>query len=200
MTRLLFATRNSHKTRELAQLLGSDFEIRDLRSLPNVPEIVESGSTFEENAAMKALALSRNFPGEIVIADDSGLEVQALGGAPGVFSARYAGTDATARANVEKLLSELARGNAGDRRARFVCVISVAKKGKLVFSATGVVDGLIATSARGENGFGYDPVFVPRGFAQTFAELSSSVKNEISHRADAVRKLNNFLKTVRPRL
>ncbi len=160
---LLLATSNPHKTREFAALIGSDFHLRDLTSVPIAPHIIESGSTFPENAAIKARTVLRLLPGEIVIADDSGLEVNALGGAPGVFSARYAGERADDERNVEKLLSELTRANSPDRGARFVCALVLAKDGKLIFSAEGIIKGAIVSEPRGRNGFGYDPVFVPEG-------------------------------------
>jgi XTP/dITP diphosphohydrolase len=199
MSRLLFATRNSHKMRELAQLLGSEFEVRDLRSLSGAPEIAESGCTFGENAAIKALAISHAFPDEFVVADDSGLEVDALGGAPGVLSARYAGDDASDKENIEKLLAELQSERALSR-ARFCCVIALANAGKLLTTVTGDVTGHIVMPPRGENGFGYDPVFVPDGFGQTFAELPPEVKNRISHRARAAQKLVAFFRTAHPPL
>jgi non-canonical purine NTP pyrophosphatase (RdgB/HAM1 family) len=192
---LLLATRNQHKTREFTQLLGRGFTVRDLTSKSDVPAIVESGATFEENAALKAVTISKNFPNEIVVADDSGLEVQALGGAPGIFSARYAGENASDRRNVEKLLRELQE--ARDRSARFYCVIALAKNSQLMTTVAGEVLGAIAESARGENGFGYDPIFVPNGFSETFAELTSQTKNEISHRARATAELVQYFSTAR---
>jgi len=197
MIQLLLATRNQHKTREFAQLLGANFTVRDLTLKSDVPAIAESGATFEENAALKAITISRIFPHEIVVADDSGLEVKALGGAPGIFSARYAGENASDRPNVEKLLRELQ--NARDRSARFNCVIALAKNGQLMTTVAGEVAGTITESARGENGFGYDPIFVPNGFSETFAELTSETKNKISHRAQAaaalVRHFNTALRS-----
>jgi XTP/dITP diphosphohydrolase len=190
---LLLATRNQHKTREFTQLLGGNFMVRDLTSKSNVPAIVESGATFEENAALKAITISKNFPNEIVVADDSGLEVEALGGAPGIFSARYAGEHANDRRNVEKLLRELQ--DARDRSARFYCVIALARSGQLMTTAVGVVAGTITESARGETGFGYDPIFVPNGFSETFAELPSETKNKISHRAQAAAALLRHFNT-----
>jgi XTP/dITP diphosphohydrolase len=200
MTELLLATRNAHKAREFAALLGSSFALRDLTSQTNVPEIVESGSSFEENAAIKALAVSRLFPGEIIVADDSGLEVDALGGAPGVRSARYAGNHASDQENIEKLLRELQSRTdhvSARRSARLSCVIAVAKDGELLATIAGDIAGNIAISARGTNGFGYDSAFVPQGFSQTFAELSPEIKNRISHRARAARKLTAFLRAAR---
>jgi XTP/dITP diphosphohydrolase len=193
MIQLLLATRNRHKTREFAQLLGGNFMVQDLTPESNVPEIVESGTTFEENATLKALAVSKIFPHEIVVADDSGLEVEALGGAPGIFSARYAGENANDRRNVEKLLRELQ--DARDRSARFYCVIALAKNGQLMTTVAGEVAGTITKSPRGENGFGYDPIFVPNEFSETFAELTSETKNKISHRAQAAAALVRHFNT-----
>ena len=193
MIQLLLATRNQHKTREFAQLLGASFTVRDLTLKSDIPAIAESGATFEENAALKAVTISRIFPHEIVVADDSGLEVKALGGAPGIFSASYAGENASDRPNVEKLLRELQ--NARDRSARFNCVIALAKNGQLMTTVAGEVAGTITESARGENGFGYDPIFVPNGFSETFAELTSETKNKISHRAQAAAALVRHFNT-----
>src|SRR5438552_6647424 len=193
MIQLLLATRNPHKTREFAQLLGRDFSVRDLTSERDVPEVVESGTSFEENAALKGVTISKVFPDEIVIADDSGLEVNALDGAPGLFSARYAGENADHRRNVEKLLRELEK--ARDRSARFRCIIALAKNGELVTTVAGEVGGTITNSPRGKNGFGYDPIFVPNGFSETFAELTSETKNKISHRAQAAVVLVKYFNT-----
>jgi len=193
MIQLLLATRNPNKTREFAQLLGGNFTVRDLTPESSVPEIVESGTTFEENATLKALAVSKIFPHEIVVADDSGLKVEALGGAPGIFSARYAGENANDRRNVEKLLRELQ--DAQDRSARFYCVIALAKNGQLMTTVAGEVAGTITKSPRGENGFGYDPIFVPNEFSETFAELTSETKNKISHRAQAAAALVRHFNT-----
>jgi XTP/dITP diphosphohydrolase len=190
---LLLATRNQHKTWEFAQLLGGNFTVRDLTSTSDVRPIVESGVSFEENAALKAVTISTIFPNQIVVADDSGLEVEALGGAPGIFSARYAGDKASDRRNVEKLLRELK--NARDRSARFNCVIALARNGQLMTTVAGEVTGTITESARGENGFGYDPIFVPNGFGETFAELTWETKNKISHRAQAAAALLRHLNT-----
>jgi XTP/dITP diphosphohydrolase len=192
---LLLATRNQHKTREFAQLLGPNFTLRDLTSEHALPEILETGRTFEENAVIKAIAISKIFPDQIVLADDSGLEVKSLAGAPGIFSARYAGEKAIDRHNVEKLLRELQ--SATERSARFRCVIALAKNGKLMTTVVGDVAGAITKSPRGENGFGYDPIFIPEGFKATFAELPSDAKNAISHRAKAVAELVRYFNTAR---
>jgi XTP/dITP diphosphohydrolase len=192
---LLLATRNLNKTREFSQLLGRNFILRDLTSVPSTRAVVESGKTFEENATLKAVAVSKIFPHATVIADDSGLEVDALYGAPGIFSARYDGENASDRRNVKKLLRELQ--GATERSARFRCVIALAKSGKLVTTVTGELTGTITKSARGENGFGYDPVFMPEGFEETFAELPSKTKNALSHRGKAAAKLVRYLSTAR---
>ena len=192
---LLLATRNQHKTREFAQLLRSNFTLRDLTSVCDLPEIRETGRTFEDNAVIKAIAISKIFPHEMLIADDSGLEVTSLAGAPGIFSARYAGEYANDRRNVEKLLHELQ--GATERSARFRCVIALAKNGELITTFAGEVAGTITKSPRGGNGFGYDPIFIPEGFEETFAELPSETKNAISHRAKAVAELVRYVNTAR---
>ena len=186
---LLVATRNRHKTREIQHILGPKFMVRDLADTA-IPEICEHGTSFEENAKLKALAASRHLPA-LVIADDSGLEVDALGGAPGIYSARYAGANATSRDKIDKLLRELARVRAiGDGRlARFRCVVALARNGDLLGTFEGTVEGRIADEARGDAGFGYDPIFVPDGFEKTFGELTTEVKNTISHRGKAIRAL-----------
>jgi len=191
--KLLLATHNSNKTREFAQLLGVEFYIRDLTALRDLLEIAETGRSFEENAAIKATAVSKLCPDQVVIADDSGLEVDALEGAPGVFSARYSGERANDEENVNKVLREL-RGVI-NRSAGFRCAIAVVKNGKLITTVAGRIAGTITESPRGENGFGYDPIFVPEGFAETFAELSPETKNKISHRAAAVRGLIRYFNT-----
>ena len=185
---LLVATRNRHKTREIQHILGPEFKVRDLGVHPDVSEIRESGTSFEENATLKALTASRQLPA-LVIADDSGLEVDALGGAPGIYSARYAGANTADKDKIDKLLRELARVRATDegRRARFFCVVALARNGDLLGIFEGTVEGRITDTARGDFGFGYDPIFVPDGFEQTFGELPREVKNTISHRAKAIR-------------
>jgi XTP/dITP diphosphohydrolase len=193
MRQLLLATRNSHKTREFSEILGSEFVVRDLATEPDTPVIEETGSTFAENAILKALAISTGFPG-LVVADDSGLEVDALEGAPGVYSARYAGPGAKDGENIGRLLSELSQSE--QRRpflARFRCVLALAREGEVLGTFEGVIEGTIVDSPRGSTGFGYDPVFQPVGLAQTFAELSSTEKNRISHRARAIRLLRAAL-------
>jgi XTP/dITP diphosphohydrolase len=187
---LVVATRNRHKTREIQHILGPEFKVRDLEAHPEVSEIRESGTSFEENAKLKALAASRQLPA-LVIADDSGLEVNVLGGAPGTYSARYAGANATDKDKIDKLLRELARVRAKEdgRRARFRCVVALARNGKLLGIFEGIVEGKIADQVRGDSGFGYDPIFIPQGTEQTFGELPAKVKNAISHRAKAIHAL-----------
>ncbi|MEP6777789.1 MAG: RdgB/HAM1 family non-canonical purine NTP pyrophosphatase [Chthoniobacterales bacterium] len=188
---LMIATRNRHKTREFAEMLGREFEVTDLvgSSLPIVKEI---GTTFAENAMLKAVQTSRLMNG-YVVADDSGLEVDALDGAPGVYSARFAGVRATHAENIEKLLAALARCQPERRSARFRCVLVFARRGEILGTFKGVVEGLITDEPRGKDGFGYDPIFQPTGFNQTFGELSPVIKNEISHRARAMKSLRTAL-------
>ena len=193
MRPLLVATRNRHKTQEFAEILGRDFVVRDLSGEPEAPVIEETGTTFAENAILKAVGISKQFPG-LVVADDSGLEVDALGGAPGVYSARYAGPKATDAENIARLLSELRKLPTRQLfAARFRCVLAVAREGKLVKTFEGAIEGTIVDAPRGKSGFGYDPIFQPTGSTKTFAELSSARKNEISHRAVAIRALRSVL-------
>jgi len=197
--RLLFASRNAHKTREIQQILGPEFEVRDLSAYPKISETVESGESFEENAKLKAIAVSKKMPG-LVIADDSGLEVEVLGGAPGIYSARYAGAKATDKENIDRLLEELARIGAkrDQRRARFRCVLALGRNGQMLGTFQGIVEGSIVNQPRGLHGFGYDPIFVPKGFGHTFAELPAELKNRISHRAQAIRVLAAKLTALKP--
>jgi len=162
---------------------------------PEISEVIEDGVTFAENARLKAAAISAQVPG-LVLADDSGLEVDSLGGAPGIYSARYAGKGATDEMNRRKLLGEMARRPPGSSRAAcFRCVLTLARRGEVLASFEGTAKGKITSVERGEGGFGYDPVFQPNGFEKTYAELFSAEKNAISHRARAVARLKNFLRT-----
>ena len=190
MIELVVATRNTHKTREIQHILGPEFRVRDLLMHPEVSEICEIGTSFEENARLKALAASKQLPG-LVIADDSGLEVGGLRGAPGIYSARYAGANATDADRIKKLLGELTRvcAAADGRLARFRCVVALARDGKLLGTFEGIVEGTIANEIRGDSGFGYDPIFIPEGFDRTFGELPAEVKNTISHRAKGIHSL-----------
>ena len=199
MQQLIVATRNRNKTREIQQILGPKFELRDLTAYPEISEIVESGKSFEENAKLKAIAVSKELSG-LVIADDSGLEVAALDGAPGIYSARYAGDKATDKENINRLLGELGRIGAqrNQRRARFRCVLALARNGQMLGTFEGVAEGAIVDQPRGSRGFGYDPIFVPNGFGHTFAELPVELKNRISHRAQAIRALAAKLAALKP--
>lgn len=188
---LVLATRNPHKTREFSEILGPEFNVSDLKIAQHIPAVEETGSTFEENAVLKAVAASRAIAG-FVVADDSGLEVDALNGAPGVRSARYAGEHATGIENVAKLLREMQ--DAEKRTARFCCVIAIARNGEVLATFRGFVAGTIVASPRGNEGFGYDPVFIPEGFGQTFAELGERTKNQLSHRAAAIAQLRRYLR------
>src|SRR5947209_6287356 len=190
---LLLATRNPHKTQEFSQLLGDSFGIKDVGGNPEIPLPEETGSTFKENAILKAVTISKHTDG-LVIADDSGLQVDALNGAPGIYSARYAGEKATDTANVDKLLRALQ--NVSQRSARFRCVIALARAGNVLRTFDGVAEGAIVNQPRGNSGFGYDPVFQPSGFEQTFAEMEPELKNRISHRATAAAALREQLRDI----
>jgi XTP/dITP diphosphohydrolase len=190
---LLLATRNPHKTQEFRELLGDSFEIKDVRADSEIPLPEETGSTFKENAILKAVTISKHTHG-LVIADDSGLEVEALNGAPGIYSARYAGEDATDIANVDKLLRALK--NVRQRSARFRCVIALARAGNILGTFDAFAEGAIVNEPRGNSGFGYDPVFQPAGFEQTFAEMEPELKNRISHRAAAAAALRKNLRDI----
>jgi XTP/dITP diphosphohydrolase len=190
---LLLATRNVHKAREFSEILGGDFIVRDLSEESAAPAIEETGSTFAENAILKAVAISRRSPA-LVVADDSGLEVDALDGAPGVFSARYAGPHATDAENIARLLSELrAISRNALPAARFRCLLALAREGEILGTFEGVIEGVIVDVPRGSDGFGYDPIFQPDGGTKTFAELPAVEKNRISHRAKAIRLLRAAL-------
>ena len=193
--RLLIATKNTHKTDEIRAILGCDWEVGDLNAHRGIPSPEETGATFAENAAIKAVAASQRFAGW-VLADDSGLEVDALAGAPGVRSARYAGPGATDAANRLKLLGALEEVRGKARAARFRCVIALAQGGAVAAVFEGAVEGVIVNGERGDGGFGYDSLFVPEGHCETFAQLSPSAKNEISHRARALSRAEEFLKAL----
>jgi len=189
---LLVATRNRHKTEEIAAMLGDRFRVRDLSAVSGAPEVEETGTTFLENARLKALGISAVVSG-LVLADDSGLEVDALGGAPGVYSARYAGEDGNDTANNAKLMLDM--DGVENRTARFRCVMVLSHGDDVLGEFDGSVEGRIADAARGGGGFGYDPFFVPDGHNETFAELGAEVKNTLSHRARALEKLMRWLET-----
>lgn len=192
MIHLQLATRNAHKTREFRELLGPEFVLADLTGHSEIEEIAETGASFVENATIKALAVSRHLPG-LVLADDSGLEVDSLGGAPGIFSARYAGLQASDAGNRAKLLAAMASMKA--RGARFCCVLALAEENRLIATVSGFVEGEIIEQERGDAGFGYDSLFRPNDSDKTFAELPPAEKNRLSHRAAATAQLRRFLQT-----
>jgi non-canonical purine NTP pyrophosphatase (RdgB/HAM1 family) len=191
------ATHNPHKLREFKRILsGTGLSLRALSEFPPLPEVVEDGKTLEVNAAKKAEAISAalNLP---ALSDDSGLFVPALGGDPGVRSARYAGPSKDYTANNHKLLRRMAALHGRDRRAYFATAVAFSAPGFKTIIRVGKIWGTISAKPSGQNGFGYDPVFVPRGAVQTFAEMSAAAKNRISHRALALRKMAETLKRIK---
>lgn len=188
--KMVVATNNAHKLKEIAAILGQEIELLSLKDIQCFADIPETADTLEGNARQKAMYIYENY-GMDCFADDTGLEVEALGGAPGVFSARYAGEGHDSEANMQKLLKELAGKE--NRKAQFRTVICLIRNGK-EHLFEGIVKGEIIQKKRGGEGFGYDPIFVPEGYDLTFAELGDDVKNTISHRARAVEKLCQFLK------
>ena len=197
INRLVIATGNTHKTEEIRKLLGPYIKIiEDLKSYPEIDEIEETGRTFEENASLKASAVGE-FLGEnsLVLSDDSGLEVCALSGEPGVFSARYAGENASDDENRKKLLQKLNEidSDMSDWSASFKCVMTLVKGSNKLATFEGSVQGSICDEERGENGFGYDSIFIPEGYENTFAELPSETKNSISHRYQALEAFKKWL-------
>ena len=196
MRSILLGTCNSGKVVEITRILDdTDWSFTSLREFENVESPEENGETYADNAIIKAryYATATGMP---ALADDSGLEVEALGGAPGVFSARYAGDNASDADRRSLLLSELAKTGDNDRRARFVAVVAIASPdGTILNLSEGVCEGAITLAGRGTGGFGYDPLFVPDGYDQTFAELPENIKNRISHRGRALLRTNEFLRS-----
>ena len=204
MKKIVFATNNEHKLSEIRAILGSSFEVVSLADIGCHEDIPETGQTLEENAMMKAEYIYKKYHLSC-FADDTGLEVEALDGAPGVYSARYAGGEGhDSEANMQKLLRELS--DKSNRKARFrTCIALIIKKDvcpcgctsiKEVHRFEGIVNGEITTEKSGAEGFGYDPIFRPDGYDKTFAELGMDIKNQISHRARATQKLAEYLKTL----
>ncbi|MBC7189712.1 XTP/dITP diphosphatase, partial [Candidatus Aerophobetes bacterium] len=190
---IVLATRNSDKIREIKDAFkGTGFKFLTFSDFPSFPSPEEKGKTLRENALIKAEEVA-GFTGKIALADDSGLEVDALGGAPGVYSSRFAGENASYEDNNRKLLSLLKGIPEEKRGATFRCVIALAKPDKKKITVEGVCRGRITEHPRGEGGFGYDPVFIPEGYSRTFAEISLEEKNRISHRARALRKAREVL-------
>ena len=194
MARLVIATHNAHKTQEFRALLGDGWQVEDLSAHPHLPVPAENGRTFEENATIKALAASCALGPEIfVVADDSGLEVDALDGRPGIYSARYAGPGAGDGGNLRKVLHELTGVRGKARRARFRCVLVLSRGGEKLTACHGSVEGMMANEPKGDGGFGYDPAFIPDGCCETFGQLPAAVKNTLSHRARALASLLKHL-------
>jgi XTP/dITP diphosphohydrolase len=191
---LVIATRNEGKVRELQSLFGPlPIRLISLNEFAGIGDIPETGSTFMENARLKACGYAKA-TGQYSLADDSGLEVVALAGAPGVFSARYAGENSSFPEKIAALLDAVKGTGSKDMRARFTCSMALAdSSGKILFGANGICAGTIVDKPRGRHGFGYDPIFVPEGHQETFGELSDEIKQEISHRARAAKKIIRYL-------
>lgn len=191
---ILIASKNVGKIKEFKQLLVDlPIILHSANEFEEIPEPEETGETFADNAILKAQYYAAK-TGLIALADDSGLVVDALNGAPGIFSARYAGVDATNAERIDKLLKELGETPVEKRLARFVCAMAIATKtGEILNLAEGVCEGKISFEPVGTNGFGYDPIFVPNGFSESFGELSDEIKHKISHRGRAIEKIIEFL-------
>ena len=187
---LVIATRNAHKTQEIREMIGDRYKVLDVNDFPALPAVEETGTTFLENATLKAVAISREVTG-LVLSDDSGLEVDALGGAPGVWSSSYGGEEGNHPKNNARLLAEMA--GKSDRVARFRCTMVLAKDGQVLADFSGTVEGRILEQPYGAGGFGYDPLFAPEGHDRSFAELGAEVKNALSHRGRALAKVVAWL-------
>lgn len=193
MKEAIIATHNPGKVKEFKEILEpKGYDVKSLAEIGFTEEIEETGHTFEENAILKAEAVARAV-NKMVIADDSGLSIDNLGGKPGVYSARYAGEQKDDQANIDKVLSELKGIEKEQRTARFRCALAVSIPGAETKTVEGHVEGYIAEEPRGEYGFGYDPIFIVKDKDKTMAELTSDEKNKISHRADALKKLSKLL-------
>ena len=194
MSEILIATTNKGKIKELGKLLESlPIQLKSLQDFGKIEDVEETGKTFAENAALKARYYAKQ-TNCLALADDSGLEVEALSNEPGVYSARYAGIDASDKNNVAKLLNELEKTKDNVRNARFVCEMTISDNvGRIVYTARGVCTGNISLTPFGGNGFGYDPVFIPTGYTETFGELSSEIKQQISHRSMAMKQIIDYL-------
>jgi XTP/dITP diphosphohydrolase len=196
MKEVIIATKNPGKAREFEHIFASrGIEVKTLLDFPEIPEVEETGTTFEENAILKAEAVSKAL-NKMVIGDDSGLIVDALEGRPGIYSARYAGEPKNDQNNTEKVLAELKNVPEENRTARFYCALAVAVPGQTTMTVSGTCEGRILTEPRGVNGFGYDPVFYVPEKGLAMAELSADVKNKISHRANALIKLDVLLDSI----
>ena len=190
LPRLIIATRNAHKTAEIREVIGHRYQVLDVTTFPECPKIKETGTTFLENARLKALGISAVLGGW-VLSDDSGLEVDALGGEPGVWSSSYGGEEGNHALNNQRLIREMQGQTL--RSARFRCTMVLARDGREVAHFSGTVEGCIIDQARGNEGFGYDPLFIPEDHERTFGELGAEVKNGLSHRARALRQVVQYL-------
>lgn len=193
MKELMIATKNKGKILEFKEMLEpKGFQVLSLLDFPDLPDVEETGTTFEENAVLKAETISKmlNKP---VIADDSGLTIDALNGEPGVFSARYAGHEKNDQKNIEKVLEKLKGVPERERTARFQCVLALAVSGQKTLTVEGICEGIITEKPVGDNGFGYDPIFYVPEKGKTMAQLEKQEKNRISHRANALKKLEKIM-------
>ncbi|MCW1912538.1 RdgB/HAM1 family non-canonical purine NTP pyrophosphatase [Luteolibacter sp. GHJ8] len=189
---LVIATRNAHKTQEIREMIGTRYMVLDANDFPNLPSVEETGTTFLENATLKAQAISREVTG-LVLSDDSGLEVDALRGAPGVWSSSFGGEDGNHAKNNARLMREL-EGQT-ERSARFRCTMVLAENGQVLADFSGTVEGRILDAPFGAGGFGYDPLFAPEGHDRSFAELGPEVKNALSHRGRTLAQVVAWLES-----
>lgn len=196
MKQIIIATKNKGKAKDFEALFNPlGYEVKTLHDVAEEMDIEETGSSFEENALLKATSLANHLQ-TMVIADDSGLEVDALGGRPGIFSARYAGEEKNDEDNIDKVLKELEGIKESEKTARFVCAIAVASPHKEPFTVRGTCEGVIGTERKGTNGFGYDPIFYVPSEQKMMAELTAEQKGAISHRGNAIKKLSLGLKEI----
>ena len=194
MVEIVLATRNKKKIEEIKRAIGNvPISILTIDDFPGCPEVQEEGVTFQENALKKALTVAQ-YTGKPSLADDSGLEVYALNNAPGVLSSRYAGEGTDDRKNIEKLLHEMRSVINGERNARFVCCLALVFPDGRVEIFSGHVEGRIGREPKGSYGFGYDPIFYPKGYDRTFAEMTAKEKDSLSHRGEALREFQKYLK------
>jgi XTP/dITP diphosphohydrolase len=189
---LIIATRNQHKSAEIRQMLGDAFVVKDATDFPDWSEVPETGTTFLENATLKSEAISALVEG-YVLSDDSGLEVDALNGEPGVWSSSYGGEEGNHARNNARLLEEMKQIPANHRSARFLCTMVIARDGKALVHLVGSVEGRILDAPSGAEGFGYDPLFAPQSYDRSFAELGAEIKNSLSHRGRALAQVVAWL-------
>lgn len=193
MKEIIIATKNAGKVKEFEEFFAPyKITVKSLLDFENLPDVEETGTTFEENAALKAEQIAVHVQAP-VLADDSGLMIDALDGRPGIYSARYAGEEKNDQANIDKVLDELQDVPEEKRTARFICVLAIAEPGKETIFRTGYCEGKIASEQKGTNGFGYDPIFIPDGYDETLGQLAPEVKNQISHRKNALDQLKELL-------